>query len=150
MIPLKPLLLALLLGPPAASLAAAGSLSDLILAPGLFRTAPDGALLAYDHVREAPPVLPRADLAEGRLVLTAGDGPRGRALALAREEEGQVRPVAEFPASGPNPVLLYFLETTARNMADATGAAPSTSATGCARPWSAPRWRRRRGRDRSR
>lgn len=124
MIPLKPLLTALLLGPPAASLAAAGSLSDLILAPGLFKAAPDGEVLAYDHVREAPPVLPRANLAEGRLLLTAGDGPRGRALALTREEEGQVRPVAEFPASGPNPVLLYFLETTARNMADATGGSP--------------------------
>ena len=34
------------------------------------------------------------------------------------------RPVADFPASGPNPVLLYFLESTARGMAQATGGSP--------------------------
>lgn len=121
---LKPLLTALLLGFLAAPAVSAGTLSDLILASGLFKATPDGELLAYDHVREAPDVLPRADLAEGRLVLTARDGPRGRVLALTREEEGQIRPVADFPASGSNPVLLYFLETTARNMADATGGSP--------------------------
>ena len=43
---------------------------------------------------------------------------------MTREGDGKVQPIAAFPASGPNPVLLYFLETTARGMAAATGGSP--------------------------
>lgn len=104
--------------------ALAGSLSDLLMAPGLLAGAPDGVALVYERDRATPSVLPGGDVADGRLVLTALDGARGRALALSRQEGGATQPVAEFPASGANPVLLYFLETTARSMADATGGSP--------------------------
>ncbi|PJN93834.1 hypothetical protein CNY89_18115 [Amaricoccus sp. HAR-UPW-R2A-40] len=52
--------------------------------------------------------------------------------------------MAQFAAGGPNPVLIYFLESTARAMAEITGGSPFvTSATASARPRAARgcRWR---------
>jgi hypothetical protein len=115
---MRALLLALLL--PAA--AAAGPFSDLVMAPGLFAAAEPGPLLAYAEERRVPAAgsgLPA--VSDGRLALALVDGPDGRELALTRRADGTERPVADFPAGGANPVLLYFLETTARGMAEATG-----------------------------
>jgi hypothetical protein len=116
---MKALLLALLLPLPAA----AGPLTDALMAPGLFAGAPDGPLLAYAEQRTVPDGAARADV-DGRLLVAAEPGPRGRQLAVTRAAGGKVEPIAAFPASGPNPVLLYFLETTARDMAAATGGSP--------------------------
>ena len=110
--------LALLAAPPAP----AGQLSDLLMAPGLFAAAPEGRVMSYSHVREAPP--PTGDLAEGRLIVTVVPSQQGPMLDLSREVGGERLPVAQFAASGPNPVLIYFLESTARAMAEITGGSP--------------------------
>lgn len=110
--------LALLTAPPAL----AGPLSDLLMAPGLFAAAPEGPVMSYAHVREAPP--PTGDLDEGRLVVTVVPSQQGPMLDLSREVGGERLPVAQFAASGPNPVLIYFLESTARAMAEITGGSP--------------------------
>ena len=52
-------------------------------------------------------------------VVAAGEG---RELRLVREEDGRSAPVGTFPAGVANPVLLYFIETTVKAMAEATGA----------------------------
>jgi hypothetical protein len=54
-------------------------------------------------------------------VVAAGDG---RELRLVREDDGHATPVGTFPAGAANPVLLYFLETTVRAMAEATAGSP--------------------------
>ena len=110
--------LALLAAPPAS----AGPLSDRLMAPGLFAAAPEGPVMSYSHVREAPP--PTGDLPEGRLIVTVVPSQQGPMLDLSREEGGKTLPVAQFSASGPNPVLIYFLESTARAMAEITGGSP--------------------------
>lgn len=124
---MKALILSLLL---AASPVAAGELTDLVMAPGLFAALPEGAALHYDHSRHAATPLADAgavadglrseDVAEGAVTLAVAQG----RLVLTRQAGGQALPGAEFPLSAPNPVLLFFLENVVRNVAVATGGSP--------------------------
>lgn len=126
---MKPLLLALLLAvAPAAAFA--GEVTDLIMAPGVMRG--DGPLV-YDHRRHLAPagqsaaipgMIPPREIAEGRLRLAPLDAAEGPRLALSRSENGTALPVADFPVSGPNPVLLFFLENVVRSVAAQTGGSP--------------------------
>ena len=113
---------------------AAGALSDLLMAPGTLPQGAPGTVLArYAQDRHLPPPAAAPEGAPSRnldgavVTLTAmpptGDAPP--AVELARSEGGSPpQPLARFPASGPNPVLLYFLEGTVRAMAEATGGSP--------------------------
>ncbi|MFT4151840.1 MAG: hypothetical protein QM656_16685 [Paracoccaceae bacterium] len=117
--------------------AGAGPLSDLIMAPGVLAQAPAGPVFHYAHSRHlpghpagtAPPqpaggMAPPKPVVDGTLTLTAGPGDHGPQLVLTRTEAGETHPVATFPAAGPNPVLLFFLENTVRVMATETGGSP--------------------------
>ncbi|GGH50685.1 hypothetical protein GVY41_05040 [Frigidibacter albus] len=112
----------------AAGPAAAGPLSDLIFAPGA--AAASAAEVSYAHERRVPADLPE-DAALPKpvsdevltLAQTSGEVPR---RVLTRQGPGTPgpAPVSEFPLAGPDPVLLFFLESTARNMAALTGGSP--------------------------
>lgn len=116
--------------------AAAGELTDLIMAPGLFAQAEgQGEILRYAHSRQLPEAaegaeLPGADkgialprpIAEGQVVLSRVDDDR-LTLSLA-DQETPDHVVADFPASGPNPILLMFLEDVVRTMTAQTGGSP--------------------------
>jgi hypothetical protein len=105
--------------------AAAGALSDLLMAPGVFADADDeGPLLAYAEARSVPEGIRAQPVADGRLVLALVAGPDGRKLALTQDADGSERPVASFSTGTANPVLLYFLEAAVRAMAEATGGNP--------------------------
>jgi hypothetical protein len=52
------------------------------------------------------------------------DGADGRELRLVRVEGTVTTPVGTFPVGVANPLLLYFLETTVRVMAETTGGSP--------------------------
>jgi hypothetical protein len=117
---MKAFLLALLLPFPAA----AGALSDLLMAPGVYSAAAAGPLLAYDEERAVPAGSGLRPVTGGRLVLALADGADGRQLVLTQETGEARRPVASFPGGSSNPVLLYFLESTVRDMAEATGGSP--------------------------
>jgi len=118
-----PFALALLL---AAGPGLAGPLSDLIFAPGAAAGAAD---VSYAHARQVPAGLPEdAALPKAvsdevlTLAQSSGESPR---RVLTRQGPGAAAsPVSEFPLSGPDPVLLFFLESTARNMAALTGGSP--------------------------
>lgn len=128
--------LLLALTPPLPALA--GELTDLLMAPGLLADAPagaDGAILRYAHERRlpAPPaggpeqaaggILPTRPVDHGRVALMRGGDDTRLALSLSDDTRaGHV--VAEFPRSGPNPVLLFFLENVVRSMATQTGGSP--------------------------
>ena len=114
------LLLALMLPLPAA----AGALSELLMAPGLFEDAGDGPLLAYAEARAVPAGAGLAPAGDGRLLLAVAEGPEGRSLALSQDVDGTERPVSSFSTGAANPVLLYFLEATVRDMSAATGGSP--------------------------
>ena len=118
----KVLLLALLLPLPAS----AGPLSDLLMAPGLFATAPTGSVVAYGEERAVPggeKATVKA-LSDGELRLEAVDGADGRELRLLQVEGDATTPVGTFPTGVANPVLLHFLETSVKVMAEATGGSP--------------------------
>jgi hypothetical protein len=100
----------------------AGALTDLLMAPGVFGEAPAGEAVAYGETRTVAGEGSIEDVADGTVrleVVGAGDG---RELRLVRGGDGGE--VGTFPAGSANPVLLYFLETTVRAMAEATGGSP--------------------------
>lgn len=125
----------------------AAELSDRLMAPGLFAAgvvnegattdAPPVEILRYSHKRLLPgqpagtppegggTKLPGAvvdghvsllqDPASGTLSLQLDDGGHGA-------DGGRI--VAEFPATAPNPVLMFFLENQVRVVAAQTGGSP--------------------------
>jgi hypothetical protein len=103
--------------------AAAGALSELLMAPALFEAAPVGSAVVYDEDRGVPDVagMTVEDVADGRVrleVVAPGE------MRLVRQEGGEAVPLGTFPSGAANPLLLYFLETTVRVMAEATGGSP--------------------------
>lgn len=116
---------------------AAGPLSDLLMAPGLLADAPEGEVFRYAHNRRIPgqpkgtePAGAGAGIAapkavvDGQAILTVGSGASGPVMVLTLEESGRGGAVAEFPARGPNPMLLFFLENVVRNGVMQTGGSP--------------------------
>ena len=91
--------------------AGAGALSDLLMAPGLFADAPAGRGVAYAEDLAVP---------EGGTLRDVTGG----VVRLVRESDGKPHPVGTFPPGVANPLLLYFLETTVRATAEATGGSP--------------------------
>ena len=104
--------------------ASAGALSDILMAPRLFDAAPAGTRVAYAEERSVPEGGSLEGVAGGEVRLEVVAAGEGRELRLVREEDGRSAPVGTFPAGVANPVLLYFLETTVKAMAEATGGSP--------------------------
>lgn len=106
----------------AATAVQAGPLSDVLFRPGAF--ARTSGVTRYVHARQGAVTPGGPAEMQGVLVVTPRSGPSGAALALSETVGGAERPVAEFPASGGDPVLLWFLETTVRSMAAVTEGSP--------------------------
>ncbi|PWE31214.1 hypothetical protein DDZ14_13560 [Maritimibacter sp. 55A14] len=100
--------------------ALAGDGYDLIFRTGTLDAFAPGDRLEYrSHVaRDDAP-----DAAEDAL-LELALAEEGTAARLRRMEDGQARPVAEFDASVGNPMAMFFLERTVRDVAEATGGSP--------------------------
>jgi hypothetical protein len=114
------LLLALLVPVPAW----AGALSDLLMTPNAFAAVPSGIAVAYREDLDAPEGGSLRDVADAEVrVEVRGEG-EARELLLVRDADGAAAPLGTFPPGVANPVLLYFLETTVRAMAEATGGSP--------------------------
>ncbi|WP_297976180.1 hypothetical protein [uncultured Amaricoccus sp.] len=106
--------------------AAAGALTDLLMAPHLFEAEPAGVAVAYAEERSVPERegMTVADVTAGELRLEVVPSEEGHELRLVREVGGAAKPLGTFGVEAANPVLLYFLETTVRVMAEATGGNP--------------------------
>lgn len=102
----------------------AGALTDLLMTPGVFAAAPPGSAVAYAEERTVPEGGTLDSVAGGEIRLEVREDAGTRELTLVREADGAARPVGTFPASNANPLLLYFLETTVRATAEATGGSP--------------------------
>ena len=104
--------------------ARAEAVSDLLMAPGVFAQAPVGSAVAYAEERTVPDGGSLVDVAAGSVRLEVHEDGGKRELRLVKESAGQAQPVGTFPAGVANPLLLYFLETTVRATAEATGGSP--------------------------
>lgn len=108
-----------------AGAAAAGEAQDLIFRVGLLDPVATGQTLVYHHERSgalaAEPVPPIED---GTVEIALTEGDDGRAARLEIAEAGVPRSRALLPAGGGHPVLLMFLESSARNVAALTGGSP--------------------------
>ena len=117
--------------------ALAGPLTDLIMAPGTLTDLPADSVMRYTHDRRLPGIpagqalpgvatgvpLPDA-VVDGEVLMTLTPGDSGTQIVMTRIEADQTKPIASFPAEGPNPVLIFFLENVVRNMAAQTGGSP--------------------------
>lgn len=117
--------------------AQAGGFAEQVMAPGVLADLPQGSSLSYDHVRLLPPASAGAELPGANrgirpldpiqnavLQLTVGADDSGPMLKLGMTDDKASRQLASFRMAGPNPVLLYFLENTMRNMTLQTGGSP--------------------------
>ncbi len=104
--------------------ASAGALSDLLMTPGVFADAPAGTAVAYSEDLDVPEGGTLRDVAGGEVRVEVRLDGDSRELLLVRDEDGGQRPLGTFSTGLANPVLLYFLETTVRAMAEATGGSP--------------------------
>lgn len=125
----------------------AAELADRLMAPGLFATPPQAGasaeggapveILRYSHKRLLPgqPTDAVSEGAGAKLPGAVVDGhvsllqdPVSGALSLQLDDGGHGhdggRIVAEFPATSPNPILMFFLENQVRVMASVTGGSP--------------------------
>jgi hypothetical protein len=118
-------LLAVLVGLGLTGALRADPVTEALFAEGIFDDLPYGQEITYGHARTGPAVPDFKPVSEGRILLVTGQAEDGaRSLSLAIEEGGQQREIVDFPASGGNPVLMVFLESTVRSMAAISGGSP--------------------------
>ena len=107
---------------------AAGSFSDAVFDPVAMQAALGDEPLRYDHILRMPE-LPKTDMRpltpaeeeKDEFTLTKPEDSR---LALERVTQGETQPISDFNVNSANPILIYFLESTARNMTEITGGSP--------------------------
>ncbi|WP_374432371.1 hypothetical protein [Tabrizicola sp.] len=96
---------------------------DSLFAEAVLEDHPTGQEIHYSHLRsglEAPGFRP---LTDGSLILVKPDEGAPR-LTLKMITDGRSQSLPDFPVEGGNPVLLVFLESVSRSMADLTGGSP--------------------------
>jgi len=82
--------------------------------------------IAWELDLEGPPAEGFRPVADGRLTLAEAIDPSDGqpVLEMTREDGTRSRRIGPFPTSGGDPVLTFFLEQTARDMAAMTGGNP--------------------------
>ena len=95
---------------------------DLIFKLGTLADQPEGGVLRYSRriTNGALPDPEARDRAETVTLTLAGDD---KAI-LRTEIDGKQRPIGGFPASVGNPMAMYFMEATVRQLAEVTGGSP--------------------------
>lgn len=104
---------------------AAGEAGDLIFAergPWTLGT----RTLTWAETQEGPALPGFRQIRDGRLVLSeASDAADGKPVLQLEQSAGEAsRRIGPFPVSGGDPVVIFFLENTARAMATLTGGSP--------------------------
>ena len=117
--------LALTLGLALAAPGQAGEAADLVFADRApWDVGANG--LVWHLTRELPAVPDLTPSGEGTVTLSAGTDPSDGKPTVQLQEEtpSRSRRIGPFPTSGGDPVVLYFLESTSRDMAALTGGSP--------------------------
>lgn len=107
--------------------AVAGPASDRLFEEGVLKSVAPGTELVYSHVRQGDERDERVvwiDDGELRVALQSGqDGSREAVISMLADGKVQ-RQMTPLPVSIGNPVLLTFLESSLRAMANITGGSP--------------------------
>ena len=107
--------------------AGAGEAQDRLFAVGVLDAVPTGQTLVFDHTRtgtfDQKQLTPIPD---GRIELTLAERAEatGREARVTLAAAGVSRPVPPLPAGAGHPLLLIFLEQSARDVAALTGGSP--------------------------
>ncbi len=105
--------------------AAADPVAEALFSENIFESLPAGHEIAYTHVRSGTAAPDFQPVTDGRITLETGEAEDGaRSLSMTIETGGNKREILDFPASGGNPVLMVFLESTVRSMAAMSGGSP--------------------------
>lgn len=122
------LALALAAAAPGGALLAEGAArgGEGVFAAGVFADAPPGERVVFHHERRTTADDPRLPaIADGAAeVAMAATEAGGRELRVRLTADGRSRPVPPFPADSGHPLLLVFLESCVRHMAEITGGSP--------------------------
>jgi hypothetical protein len=105
--------------------ALADPVTDALFSEHIFEGLPVGHTITYSQVRSGGTAPDFQPVTDGRIVLETGETDGGsRSLSMTIEAGGKRREIVDFPASGGNPVLMVFLESTVRSMAAMSGGSP--------------------------
>lgn len=113
----------------AAGPAAAGSTKgretyDLLFRTGTLDALPRGEALVYRRT-VTNSYVPEAEARDtGRIALEFDGGEPERALLKFLNDDDKHRSLGAFPASVGNPIIMYFVETVVRDMAESAGGSP--------------------------
>lgn len=107
---------------------AAGGFSDAVFAPATLQGTLGVEPLRYAHAMRMPelpktdarPLTPAVALDD---VFTLRKSPDAR-LVLELVSGDTTQPISDFAITSANPILIYFLESTAQNMTEITGGSP--------------------------
>ncbi len=96
---------------------------DLLFKTGTLDDIPAQSALIYarDVINTLTPEAATRDTGQIELGLAGGDPPQA---SLKFTQGGKYRNLGQFPASVGNPIILYFVETVVRDMAESAGGSP--------------------------
>lgn len=96
---------------------------DSLFAEAVLADQPAGQEIHYSHQRSGPEAPGFRPVTDGSLILVKPTEGAPR-LTVEMVTDGRSQSLPDFPVEGGNPVLLVFLESVSRSMADLTGGSP--------------------------
>lgn len=106
-------------------MAAADRAADLVFSTGVLGNIPAEKAVSYDHLRLGPESEEFHSIPDGRISLGVVELPEGgREAVMAMFDDGKARNRTPFPADAGNPLVMAFLESSLRSMAQITGGSP--------------------------
>lgn len=99
--------------------------AELIFAEGVLEPVATGQVLVYDHSRAGPPAEGFRVIDDGSVRLALQPTEDGkRAAIVSMLADGRARELNPFPPTAGNPILMTFMESNLRAMAQITGGSP--------------------------
>ncbi|AXX96672.1 hypothetical protein [Profundibacter amoris] len=103
----------------------ADSATDLVFSTGVLDNIPQQKTVTYDHIRLGPEDSGLNLIENGAVSLSVAEGENGGNEAiLEMRDNGTLRNRTPFPADAGNPLVMAFLESSLRSMAQITGGSP--------------------------
>lgn len=106
-------------------LAQADRATDLVFSTGVLGNIPHDMAVTYEHLRLGPDSDEFRSIPDGSITLVVVPGDTGGDEAImAMSNGGKARNRTPFPADAGNPLVMAFLESSLRSMAQITGGSP--------------------------
>ncbi|SFR00128.1 hypothetical protein [Poseidonocella sedimentorum] len=96
---------------------------ELLFREGTLNALPDQSALLYERAVSNARTPETAERDTGRIALRIVEGEPAEAR-LRFEQDGKYRNLGSFPKSVGNPMIMYFVETVVRDMAESAGGSP--------------------------